>query len=275
MLPITRQSLLQPVGHTLQPTTPQSAQQTAANTTSAVGLTNIAVNSIATLDGLRAQRPTPDQSTLSNLDDGEKSTTDQSTTTQSSGEDEFLRGLTNAVLEHMEAALFSTTSASCIACCTGLANDAITLECDHQYCHDCLRSLFEHSFSDEELFPPRCCKKPIPVDLLIAHGVYRPDVQDRFEEKRVEFSTTNRVYCANTTCGTFVPPRKIRDGLAACAACKTTTCAACKKEGPHAGDCPGDADSEAALALAKKEGWQQCGRCQRLIELTVGCNHMT
>lgn len=48
----------------------------------------------------------------------------------------------------------------------------------------------------------------------------------------------------------------------------------CKQAG-HTGDCAEDKAMEQTMELAKKEGWQKCPSCGRMVELNTGCNHMT
>ncbi|KAL1614980.1 hypothetical protein SLS54_009321 [Diplodia seriata] len=38
--------------------------------------------------------------------------------------------------------------------------------CRHDYCRDCLDQLFRLSMTDESLFPPRCCRQPISLDVV-------------------------------------------------------------------------------------------------------------
>ncbi|USP80095.1 ariadne RING finger [Curvularia clavata] len=45
----------------------------------------------------------------------------------------------------------------------------ITLNCDDKYCINCIKGLFMRSTRDESLYPPRCCKKPIPLALIAKH----------------------------------------------------------------------------------------------------------
>lgn len=64
----------------------------------------------------------------------------------------------------------------CIACGDGHATrDLIKVPCGHCYCNLCIsgidgvdetEGLFELAMKDESLFPPRCCKVPIPLDAV-------------------------------------------------------------------------------------------------------------
>ncbi|RYP15283.1 hypothetical protein DL765_005807 [Monosporascus sp. GIB2] len=153
--------------------------------------------------------------------------------------------------------------------------------CGHEYCRGCLGRLFEDAMVDETLFPPRCCKQPI---LLHQNLVFLDaDVARRFRSKAVEFSTPNRTYCHDRRCGAFVPPSRYvhdaEDGgsvaaTARCGECGARTCTACKGAA-HVGDCPHDVQLQQVIRLAREQGWQRCQNCWGMVELNMGCNHMT
>ncbi|KAI1124109.1 hypothetical protein F5Y10DRAFT_250346 [Nemania abortiva] len=161
----------------------------------------------------------------------------------------------------------------CIAC--GDVKHFIDLArapCGHEYCRECLASLFQHAMLDESLFPPRCCRQTIPVDtnrLFLSS-----DLVQQFQKKSIELSTSNRTYCHRSTCSTFVPPSMIKDGIASCPECNTQTCATCK-EATHGGDCPSDTELQRVLQVARDERWQRCRKCFTMVELTTGCFHIT
>ncbi|KAG6095307.1 hypothetical protein E4U30_002565 [Claviceps sp. LM220 group G6] len=47
----------------------------------------------------------------------------------------------------------------CVACTSVVAStDSVRFDCSHDYCGDCVASLFSAVINDEYLFPPRCCK---------------------------------------------------------------------------------------------------------------------
>lgn len=144
--------------------------------------------------------------------------------------------------------------------------------CQHEYCRECLESLFRHAMLDEALFPPRCCRQDIPLDAnrLFLSG----DLVQQFKKKAIEFSTPNRLYCHQPNCSAFIPPSMFKDGMAQCPDCKATTCITCKKA-THQGDCPADEALQAVLQMANEQGWQRCPKCSTMIELHTGCFHMT
>ncbi|GAW23835.1 hypothetical protein ANO14919_134120 [Xylariales sp. No.14919] len=144
--------------------------------------------------------------------------------------------------------------------------------CQHEYCRQCLSRLFRDAIIDESLFPPRCCKQPIPLDrslLFLDANVVR-----QFRQKAVELSTPNRTYCHNANCAAFIPPANCSDTTAVCGECHRRTCTTCKGAS-HGGDCPNDVQLQRVLQLAREQGWQRCQNCWGMVELNTGCNHMT
>src|SRR5699024_7279209 len=124
-------------------------------------------------------------------------------------------------------------------CCHDSFSPSImaTAPCSHKYCRACLNDLFRSASVDESLFPPRCCKRPIPVDT----NLLSTETVDLFRAKEEEFSTPNRTYCHRPQCSAFLPAHCIQGNLAACGKCKFKTCVACKGA-PHVkGECPKDA----------------------------------
>lgn len=162
----------------------------------------------------------------------------------------------------------------CLACTdrTPLP-DSIQTPCSHRYCRDCASKLVQDATRDETLFPPRCCRTPIPIS-LVRHFL-TAEVCRVFEEKLVEHNDPARTYCSNQTCSVYLRPAvagRQQNGRF-CGRCLIWTCSLCKKGHRPNVDCP-DEDEE-VLVLGQQEGWRSCPRCRNLIELTVGCNHMT
>lgn len=149
-----------------------------------------------------------------------------------------------------------------------------TAPCGDDYCRGCLQELFTLSYADESLFPPRCCRQAISVDSEIIALFLTKDQRDQYELRRIEVSTTHRIYCSNTACAMFIPPSKIVGNVATCSKCSTITCSGCKRAS-HTGDCEGDEDLKKTLALAEEEGWRRCSGCQNMVQLGTGCNHIT
>lgn len=165
-----------------------------------------------------------------------------------------------------------TGQQTCVVCSDELrARPFITAPCGHHYCKTCIGQLYDLAMKDESLFPPRCCRQPIPLG--IATRMLTSGQVQKFLEKSVEFSAPNRTYCHDTSCLAFIKPDNISGEKAMCA-CGALTCVICKAAA-HEGDCPKDPAYASLMAFAATEGYQTCRQCKRLVELAIGCNHMT
>ncbi|KAE8334601.1 hypothetical protein BDV24DRAFT_156732 [Aspergillus arachidicola] len=168
---------------------------------------------------------------------------------------------------------FAQIDLECCVCCDHLQpNRIVSLSCGHYYCNTCLKDLFMKATKDESLFPPRCCRQHIPLTLV--QPFMSEDEYDMFKGAEVEFSTADRMYCSNVNCGRFITPREIQAGKAECNQCGFSTCAMCKSPF-HEDDCASDTALQATLALATSQGWQRCFGYKALVELRMGCYHMT
>ncbi|KAK1640818.1 IBR finger domain-containing protein [Colletotrichum phormii] len=165
---------------------------------------------------------------------------------------------------------------TCDSCSNTYTLSAVAqLPCKHNYCRDCLRTLFELSLTDESLFPPRCCKLPIPVDRGNARALLSSKLVGEFRAKEIEFSTPNRTYCHRPTCSRFIPMEFIRADVGTCPQCRHQTCTMCKGAEHGNQDCAQDTLTQALLEVAAANGWQRCFSCRRIVELDHGCYHMT
>ncbi|KAJ3496296.1 hypothetical protein NLG97_g2761 [Lecanicillium saksenae] len=161
----------------------------------------------------------------------------------------------------------------CVSCFALLDDQSVArAPCGHVYCPGCLAHLVQDATADESLFPPRCCKKPIPLDSV--KQFLTDELILEVEAKQLEFNVVDRTYCSNTECTSFIPPKDIVADRGHCQLCETWTCTICK-HASHPGLCPDDPHKAEILAIAKEEGWQQCYACNHLVELNTGCNHMT
>ena len=154
--------------------------------------------------------------------------------------------------------------------------DFVQLPCypqDHTWCRNCVNELFRSSLRDEQLCPPRCCRKLI--DLREVKHLLSPELVAAFLEKTIEYSTVDRTYCFQPRCSTFIPPGKIKNGIAICPRCISRTCVRCKHQMHEGTNCSEDPIDQSVTKIALSEGWRQCSNCKRIIELTHGCHHMT
>ncbi|KAF3040566.1 hypothetical protein E8E11_000394 [Didymella keratinophila] len=148
----------------------------------------------------------------------------------------------------------------------------LRLQCDHTYCRTCLLDLFTSSIANPILFPPRCCKLPIPLDTC--RVMLAKDLIKDFDLKVEELATPNPTYCANADCSKFIRSKDIKNDVGHCVFCKSTTCVQCKNQS-HTGLCPSDPHVQLLKDVAKRSKWQQCTECNNMVELAQGCFHMT
>lgn len=161
----------------------------------------------------------------------------------------------------------------CVSCNQHIVAERIFVaDCNHSYCGSCVTTLFENSTEDESMFPPHCCNV---ITLDHARSFLSPQLVELFERKTVEYSTEDRTYCCAVNCGEFIPYGSIgHDNKAVCPKCQGTTCALCESEA-HDGECPSDTALGQLKAVATENGWRGCFRCNSIIELQSGCNHIT
>lgn len=159
----------------------------------------------------------------------------------------------------------------CVACSESYPeSDMIRNSCSHVYCQGCVTHLLQNSLADESLFPPRCCRRPLPLEA--ARGIIDADMWARFEEKKIEQRDKHRTYCSDPACSRYILPSHVRGTIGTCRVCNRQTCTLCKKS-THQGECVDDRIE--VLKLGKAKGWQRCLNCSHLIELRSGCNHIT
>ena len=174
----------------------------------------------------------------------------------------------------------SPTIHDCVICQDPIRGAEIRAPCGHYYGIDYVTDLFQSATRDETLFPPRCCRQNIPFAWVQPH--LSQALVTTFQQKQVEFSTLKRVYCSSPTCSRFLGPLSegiSRSKVYTCPApgCERRTCAKCREQ--HNGDwmhaCRPDADANQVLELGRASGWARCPGCSQMIELNMGCFHMT
>lgn len=148
--------------------------------------------------------------------------------------------------------------------------------CTHTWCRTCLTQAFELAQQNENHYPVRCCKDlaNISVDGLAISRLLGDNFVANFKKKIIEYSTDDRTYCHAPTCSAFIDPTTIKDRLAVCPSCLTSTCSACKAAF-HAQDQCQIAQDAAFEEWRTEHGAKICPRCGHTILISVGCNHMT
>lgn len=182
-----------------------------------------------------------------------------------------LHGVRNVVQRHQDPELEEFIT--CNVCMdTVSVKITLRLQCSHNYCRDCLLDLFTSSISNPTLFPPRCCKVPVPLETC--RVILPKELIKDFDLKVEELATPNPTYCANAECSEFIQPKNIRNEIGTCVFCTSTTCTQCKNRS-HNGFCPSDPHVQLLMDAAKRSKWQQCAKCNNMVELSQGCFHMT
>lgn len=145
-------------------------------------------------------------------------------------------------------------------------------KCGHRYCRDCLRNMFLVSMQDEQLYPPKCCKKPIKPKNMIE--ILSVQELQAYEEKVIEYSAPDRLYCAYRTCSKFIPESRIKQEHGKCPSCKRRTHKLCRGLAHPGVDCPNDQELQRVLKIAKSKKWRRCPNCHTMIDRMSGCAHI-
>ncbi|KAJ5948025.1 hypothetical protein N7466_001040 [Penicillium verhagenii] len=167
----------------------------------------------------------------------------------------------------------SAVTKQCCSCMERFHSLMFTGSCGHEFCKDCIRSMFLGAIKDEELYPPRCCGQIVPPG--VALRVLNYEELREFGARAVEWTAKDRLYCAEQTCSKFIPPYAIRDEIGTCPSCYQRTHLTCRSLEHPGVDCPMDEALQRVLEIAKGEDWRRCFHCQAMVELDHGCNHIT
>ena len=149
---------------------------------------------------------------------------------------------------------------------------AVRLACNDVYCKSCLKSTFLRVTKDESLFPPKCHRQAIDISLIEAS--FSVEELITYRRAEMEFTSTDRVYCASPECATFISPLHRTAKCASCEICGAETCMRCKALA-HDGLCQSDETRQSLLSLANERGWKSCVGCGEIVARDEGCDHMT
>ncbi|KAJ6102206.1 hypothetical protein N7486_004633 [Penicillium sp. IBT 16267x] len=160
----------------------------------------------------------------------------------------------------------------CTACLDEQDSVAFSGRCGHSYCQGCTRRLIL-STRNEALYPPRCCGQVLPPIVVLSVLNYRE--LRKFSDMAVEYTTENRVYCADPRCSQFVPDFAIDKGNATCLRCSKITHLPCRSLAHPGARCRVNNTRREILEMAREEKWRKCSKCKNIVELLLGCNHIT
>ena len=139
-----------------------------------------------------------------------------------------------------------------------------------------MTSLARSATSDQSLFPPRCCSRPIGYDLF--NALIPLDVWKAFERASQEFSIVakDRIYCPRPTCSKFLGSSKALPRTTTCPTCQISVCTHCRKSShPLRPFCEQEDETGALQGLLEQNRWQRCPNCRAVVELNQGCYHIT
>ncbi|KAI0766295.1 hypothetical protein BC629DRAFT_1596450 [Irpex lacteus] len=178
----------------------------------------------------------------------------------------------------------------------------MTLGCpsEHAYCQACLVQYIQTKIHpandgsgsvDAVVFPIRCPECPIDVwEVGVTDDVAERVLSEKgmllWHQQRL-LDSLPRIYCPNKKCSALVRTHENVDEAQAavpCPACDTPMCIPCRAVWHENLSCeeyqalPPDERSpedRQALQLMRAEKWRRCPECHIIIELTVGCYHIT
>ena len=148
----------------------------------------------------------------------------------------------------------------------------VRLACSDVYCKPCLKSFFLRVTEDEGLFPPKCHSHLIDISVIEAD--FSVEELTAYRSAELEFTSRDRVYCADQECAKFIPMPQRTPDCASCEACSARTCMHCKALA-HDGGCPADKARQSLITFADELGWKPCFRCGEMVSRHEGCDHMT
>ena len=148
----------------------------------------------------------------------------------------------------------------------------VRLVCNDAYCKPCLKSFFLRVAKDESLFPPTCHRQPIDISTVEAD--FSVEELTAYQSAELEFTSTDRLYCANPECAKFIPMQQRIVDCASCEACSAGTCTHYKGLA-HDEGCPIDVTRQSLINFADEQGWKPCFGCGEMVFRYEGCDHIT
>ncbi|ESZ90475.1 ariadne RING finger [Sclerotinia borealis F-4128] len=163
-----------------------------------------------------------------------------------------------AVLEHLPQ-----LKVECSVCGESVhPHFTVRLVCSDVYCKPCLKSFFLRVAKDETLFPPKCHRQLIEISTIEAD--FSVEELTAYRSAELEFTSTDRVYCASSECAKFIPMSQRTSDCAFCEVCSAGTCMHCKGLA-HDGGCPADEARQSLINFAVEQGWKPCFGCGEMV----------
>lgn len=157
-------------------------------------------------------------------------------------------------------------------------------QCDHAFCHACLKHYIFLKVQ-EHVAPIHCCS-PQCMDLIEPDLVRRlvgSDIADAHERNLAEAAMSNKVFCPFADCGEAY---ELEEEVAEvrCMQCKKHFCATCRVPWHEGFTCQEYQDlpdhlrapeDVALLQMARRNRWRTCPECRNLLSKQEGdCNWM-
>ncbi|KAF5378618.1 hypothetical protein D9615_007185 [Tricholomella constricta] len=147
--------------------------------------------------------------------------------------------------------------------------------CGHDYCSDCITSLVDACTRDESLYPPRCCSQPFSNAALLPFLDRKLFFAYNIKRVELDVPAANRIFCPTPTCSAFLGSSEHARSNLRCSKCHTSVCSQCRQPSHPGENCSENQATIEVRELARAERWQTCPGCKAIVELNVGCYHIT
>ncbi|KAF8082752.1 hypothetical protein N665_0809s0053 [Sinapis alba] len=170
-------------------------------------------------------------------------------------------------------------------------------KCRHRFCFHCVKQHVEVKLLHGMV--PNCphdgCKSEVVMDAC--RKLLTPKLSEMWKQRIKDYAipVAERVYCPYPRCLALMSRTKITEsaksllsvypasGVRRCVECRGLFCVDCKVQWHGKVSCTEyknlhpnpPADDVKLSSLANNKTWNQCEKCQHIIELTQGCNHIT
>ncbi|RJE27401.1 IBR domain-containing protein [Aspergillus sclerotialis] len=130
--------------------------------------------------------------------------------------------------------------------------------------------------STERLFPPRCCSREIPSEIIFAALTSKEKKQYISKSKEYTTLPAERWYCPKANCARWIHPKYIisKNASQKCPYCKTQICSTCRRFAHNYSGCGYNAELAPLLKQARRSRWQRCYHCGEMVESLGGCQHI-
>ena len=154
------------------------------------------------------------------------------------------------------------------------SNNTLLLSCRHCFwCHTCTDKIF--GLTRQSAWPVRC-----PCNLLVTlnhvQHFLTPDTSALITRRVKEWSIPGeqRLWCVNSPCNTLlIRTPGVKQNIP-CTDCSFQTCSICRQLG-HEGNCQIEETTQQTLATSDAQKYKRCLKCDQMIELNTGCQHIT